>query len=89
MENHRPKLDVLALGFAFGILWGVGMLLMGWMAYGFGWGAQLVEAFGSLYIGYAPTFWGSVIGGLWAFLDGFVGGLVFAWLYNLFLRRKT
>jgi hypothetical protein len=42
-----------------------------------------VTMIGRLYHGYSITPMGSVIGLLWAFADGLVGGLIFAWLYNL------
>ena len=32
--------------------------------------------------GYSISPMGSVIGLLWALADGFVGGAIFAWLYN-------
>ena len=32
---------------------------------------------------------GSVIGLVWALADGFVGGLVFAWLYNRIAGRTA
>jgi hypothetical protein len=32
---------------------------------------------------------GSVIGLLWGLVDGFIGGLVFAWLYNLLVPKKS
>jgi len=41
-----------------------------------------VTLIGRLYRGYSISPAGSVIGLLWALADGFVGGAVFAWLYN-------
>ncbi len=43
----------------------------------------------SLYIGYAPSFVGSVAGTVWAFADGFIGGVIVAWLYNRLLLRRA
>lgn len=62
------------------------MLLLGWISVR-GWGARVVEVLSSLYIGFASTFWGGVIGGLWGFADAFLAGLVFALLYNAFAHR--
>jgi len=42
----------------------------------------------SLYIGYAATLLGSIIGAIWAFVDGFIGGVIVAWLYNAFQKGK-
>lgn len=75
------KLDVKALALAAGTLWGLAVLLLGW----FGWtgiGAKIVDALGSVYLGYSPTFIGGILGGLWAFFDGLVTGALFGWIYN-------
>lgn len=79
MQN---KLDVKALGLAFGILWGVGIFLLGLAAWLLNWGNQWVGLIGSGYIGFNASFAGSIIGGIWAFLDGLIGGALLAWLYN-------
>jgi hypothetical protein len=40
-------------------------------------------AIGRFYIGYNVIPPGSVIGMVWGFFDAFIGGAIFAWLYNL------
>ena len=53
----------------------------------------VVEPLGSptfierVYIGYEFTPVGSVIGFLWGFVDGLIGGAIVAWLYNLVAAR--
>ena len=75
------KLDVKAFGLAFGIVWGICTLGLGLMALIVDWGTGLVNALGTLYLGYQPTFFGSLIGGLWGFVDAFVGGIIIGhWL---------
>ena len=37
---------------------------------------------GQVYRGYTVSAGGSLIGMCWGLVDGFVGGIVFAWLYN-------
>lgn len=71
-----------ALGLAIGIIWGLCVLLIGWAAAWTGWGDGLVTMLGSLYIGYAPSPVGGLIGGAWAFVDGIIGGALVALLYN-------
>jgi hypothetical protein len=44
---------------------------------------------GRLYRGYSISPVGSLIGLLWAFPDALVGGLIFAWLYNLLADKLT
>lgn len=63
------KLNVKALGLAVGIVWGLAMFLLGLTNMRCHWGAAITELMSSLYIGYKPTILGSVIGGVWGFLD--------------------
>lgn len=37
-----------------------------------------------IYPGYYITAVGSLVGLVWAFIDGLIGGVIFAWLYNMF-----
>jgi hypothetical protein len=75
------KCQPLALGVAIGVLWALYVFCVGITAM-FGWGEVLVGALASLYIGYAASIVGAAIGAIWAFVDGFVAGLVIAWIYN-------
>lgn len=84
MSKETAKLSVLGLGLAIGIIWGVGMLLVGLFGWSADYGTAFLNAMGSIYIGYTATFWGSIIGGIWGFIDGFVFGVLVAWLYNCF-----
>jgi hypothetical protein len=79
------KLDVKALGLALGITWGACTFLVGLTAMFWGWGIGFVDAIGTLYIGYDISILGSIIGGLWGFVDAGIGGVVIAWLYNRFV----
>ena len=76
-------LSMKGLALALGLTWGAGILLLG-LAGSLGWGRPLVEVLGSGYLGYGPSLGGSLIGALWAFVDGAVGGILIAWLYNRF-----
>lgn len=82
-----PKLNVWALSSAFSITWTFGVVLLGITAL-FGWGAQLVSILGNLYIGYNASMLGILIGALWAALDGFVFGFLFAVIYNWLLAKS-
>jgi len=80
------KLNVKAFGLACGIVWGSIMLVLG-LCNTFGnWGAGIERAMATLYLGYSSTVVGSVIGGIWGFVDAGVGGAAIAWLYNKFLK---
>lgn len=74
----------------FGLLWAVVFLLVAvaqqvWPSYG----VAFLDLMDSLYPGYAPGGFGSVISGtLYALVDGAIGGAVFAWLYNRLLGSR-
>jgi len=72
----------LPLGIAIGVLWAVYVLFVGIVAM-FGWGVALVDALSSLYIGYEASIIGAIVGAIWAFVDGFIAGVVIAWIYNM------
>jgi hypothetical protein len=80
------KVDIKALGLTLGIVWGVAMFLLGLMVMFFNWGVAWVELMSSLYIGYKATFLGSIIGGIWGFVDAGIAGVIIAWLYNKLLK---
>jgi len=76
------KLDIKAFGLSVGIVWGLAMFTLGLINTSGHWGSGIVEVMSTLYIGYKPTVLGSIIGGIWGFLDAGIGGVVVAWLYN-------
>lgn len=83
------KLSVKGLALASGILWGVAMLSMGlanliWGSYG----QQFLQLMASVYLGYHATRSVAevIVGTLYGVVDGFIGGAVFAWLYNRFAK---
>lgn len=82
----KCRLSPLALGLALGVLWGVSIFLMGLIASFYTYGRPFVTAVGVLYIGYEPSVLGSIIGGIIGFVDAFIGGVILAWLYNLFAK---
>ena len=81
------KLDVKALALACGLLWGLGLFLTTWWVIFFDGASGDPPIIARVYRGYSPSPVGSVIGLLWAFFDGLIGGAVFAWLYNLIAAR--
>ena len=80
------KMNVKAFALALGVLWSVSVLLMGLLAMVCSWALPFVDAVSVIYRGYTATVVGSVIGAVWAFFDGFIGGFFFAWLYNKFSK---
>lgn len=71
----------ISLGIAIGALWSFYVFFIGISAM-FGWGNALVTLLSSLYIGFQASVLGAFIGAVWAFADGFIAGIVIAWVYN-------
>ena len=77
------KLNVKSCGLAFGFVWGIGLFVLTWWIIAFEGATGEVTIIGRVYRGYSISPAGSFIGLLWGFADGLIGGLIFAWLYNL------
>jgi hypothetical protein len=80
------KLHAVSFGLAFGVLGAIYAFIIGLIAMT-GYGIDYVHFVGSLYVGYAATFIGSIIGAIWAFIHGFIAGAIIAGLYNYFCCR--
>lgn len=83
------KLNVKALALASGLIWGFGIFLLTWWIMAFEGSTHDLMFIGHVYRGYDISPAGSVIGLVWGFADGMIGGAVFAWLYNLISKRVS
>ncbi len=81
------KLNVKALAIALGAAWAICVLFLGWVSI-FGWGTKIVEMMASVYIGFASTLLGGIIGAGWAFVDGAIGGAIIAFVYNAVAKKR-
>ena len=81
------KLNVKAFALTCGIIWGIGLFLLTWWIIFFEGATGEPTFIGLLYRGYTVSPAGSVIGFAWAFVDGLIGGAIFAWLYNFLSAR--
>ncbi len=79
------KLSVKGLALASAIVWGGSILIVGilnliWSGYG----VAYLDLARSIYPGYAAMsgFIGVLVGTVYGFVDGWIGGAIFAWLYN-------
>lgn len=86
-ECVKTKLSVVSFGIAIGVTEGLYMLLFGWMGWLFGYGNTMILQIANAFYGYAPSFGGAIVGGIWGFVDGFVFGVVAAAIYNFCLSR--
>ncbi|HSS65474.1 MAG TPA: bacteriophage holin [Gammaproteobacteria bacterium] len=81
------RLNAKALGLALGILWGLSVFLAtGWIIL-MGSSADALAELGVFYIGYEISWTGAVVGLGYGFVDGLIGGVLLAWIYNAFLPR--
>lgn len=76
------KLNIKAFALTCGIIWGVGLFALTLWIIAFDGPTHEVTLIGKLYRGYTISPLGSIIGLLYGFLDGLVGGAAFAWIYN-------
>jgi hypothetical protein len=82
------KLDIKAFSLSCGLIWGFGIFCLTWWIIAFEGATGQMTLLGHLYRGYNVSPVGSLIGLLWAFPDGLIGGAIFAWLYNLFAAKS-
>lgn len=82
------KLDLKAFSLSCGLIWGIGLFLVTWWIIAFDGASGDVTFIGRVYRGYSISPLGSVIGLAWGLVDGAIGGLIFAWLYNRFAQRE-
>lgn len=82
------KLNVKALALTSALVWGLGLFCLTWwiMLFEGATGDQLL--IGLIYRGYSVSAVGSLIGLGWGLVDGYIGGLVFGWLYNKLATAK-
>lgn len=86
------RLDIYAFAMACALIWGLGLFMLTWWIIAFDGASADPTLVGKIYRGYTITPMGSVIGLIWGFFDGLIGGLIFVWLYNLlasFRLRKA
>ncbi len=82
------KIDAVKFGIAFGIIYALVFFLFGILGAVFGWGTEVTDLIGELYVGFGPTLLGALIGALWGFPAGFVFFALAAWIYNRLIGRS-
>jgi hypothetical protein len=78
----KMKLNMKAFALTCGIFWGLGLFFLTWWLIAFDGSTGEPTLIGRVYRGYTISPIGSVLGLVYAFFDGLIGGAVFAWLYN-------
>ncbi len=77
------KFSIKGMALASGVVLAISMFVTGITAH-YGYGSPIVEMMASVYRGYAPGPVGAFIGAVWGFVDGLIGGALFAHFYNRF-----
>ena len=81
------KMDIRAFAIAFALVWGLTVFLLTWWLIFMEGATGEVPEVGRVYLGYNISPLGSIIGTTWAVFDGFIGGAIFAWIYNQIVAR--
>lgn len=76
------KLSVKAFALTAGILWGAAVCLATLWLLVMGYDGRLISQLDHFYLGYTFSAVGALVGLVWGFVDGAIGGALFAWLYN-------
>ena len=83
------KLSPKAVGLAMGILTGLSLFIMTLLALYANYLTNIAELLVDVYPYYEVSLQGAVAGLIWGFIDGLIGGLLFAWFYNLIAPGST
>jgi hypothetical protein len=74
-----------ALGLSLGVVWGLAVFVVTILSTIRGMGHSFVNI-NAYFLGYQVSYLGAFIGLAWGFVYGFVGGVLIAWLYDLFCK---
>ncbi|MBT4376844.1 hypothetical protein HOD29_05725 [archaeon] len=85
-KRKEMKLNPIKLGFAGGVIFGACAFLMTVAGILFNLYPELISIIADYYgfLGYDMTFFGALLGGVYAFIDGFIFFWLLGWLYNRF-----
>ncbi len=81
------KLNLKAFAITCALVWGCAIFFLTWWIIAFDGVTREVTLIGRLYRGYSISPSGSIIGLIWGFFDGLIGGAIFAWIYNRIASR--
>ena len=76
------RLNTRAFAVACGVFWSLMIFLATIWLLIFGFEGTVISNLDHFYFGYSFSYFGAVIGAIWGFFDGAIGGFIFAWLYN-------
>jgi len=80
------KINTKALAISAGITWGLAIFLLTVWFLVMGYNGNLLAKLGSIYLGYSVSWVGTIIGFVYGFADGLIGGALLGYLYNKFAK---
>ncbi|MFC2137595.1 bacteriophage holin [Bacteroidota bacterium] len=83
------KLNVKAMAITMAIIGGLGLFCLTWWIILFEGASVEPNLISKIYRGYTFSPLGSIIGMIWGFADGAIGGVCIAWIYNAFVSRNN
>lgn len=86
--GNEMKLNWKAFALTCGLIWGLGLFGLTWWMIMWEGLSREPTIIGYIYRGYSISPVGSLVGLVWAFADGTIGGAIFAWLYNLLAGKS-
>ena len=81
------KLNVRAFALAIGLVWGLNWFFLTWFMIALDGISYEMTIIGRIYRGFTVSPVGSIAALLWGFLDGYLLGLLIAWIYNQLIPR--
>ncbi len=88
MTEKHTHLSACSLALAMGLTFGLGVFLLGIVAWLSEYGDEIVDLFATVYCGYDATLLGSVYGFAWGFAEGIILGFAIGFFYNLVQKCK-
>ena len=87
-SSEKSNFGIINFGVACGVVAASFVFVLGFVAWLFDLGDILVADIGSFYFGFKDTFVGILVGLLWSFVDGFILGVLLAFVYNKLQNYK-
>jgi hypothetical protein len=87
--GSEMKLNAKSLALTCGILWGIVVFIATIWLLIIGASGKTISLLSAFYFGYQFSIGGAFIGLVWGFVDGAIGGLIFAFVYNFFLPKES
>ena len=79
-------LDIKAFSLTFGLIFSIAVIILSLKVMLLGGGAGLVALLGEFYIGYSVSLIGTIMGAIWAFVDGVILGVLFTLIHNFLIK---